>query len=652
MLRRLLVANRGEIACRVIRTARRMGVRTITVYSEADARALHTRLADEAWPLGASAPSQSYLSIDKLIGVAARSGAEAVHPGYGFLAESPEFARRCAEAGLIFVGPSAQAMRAVGDKAAAKALAARLGVATLPGYLGESQELRAFAAAAEAIGYPVVLKAVAGGGGRGMRVASDSGELPAAREAARREAFLAFGDDRLLLEKYLAAPRHVEVQVFADRFGEIVTFPERDCSLQRRHQKIVEETPAPHLTESLRSALCRDAATIMRAVEYLGAGTVEFLVDGEFRYFLEANVRLQVEHPVTEMICGVDLVEWQLRVASGEPLPMKQDMLRSQGCAIEARLCAEDPAEGFRPSTGVLEHLRFPDGDVRIETGVACGDAISPHYDSLLAKLVVWSESRDGAVGRLQCALDQVEVAGVVTNLDFLRAIARDARFIGGHFDTRVLDTVARMRKEIEGDDLVFALGAAIAAWRRDQRGTDEKSPWAADGWRLLGPAAATLSFRLGEDTHVAGCVVIDEESFWLERLDRRHLVVAVWEPDHLILFVDGVARRLRVITNGRRYDVIEAGRTTRLDRLDPLAPPAKAHVEDAIFVAPLPARVARVFVRNGDPVEKGTPVLLLEAMKMEIPVNAAADGTIERILCREGQSVSEGAKLFSMAAR
>jgi 3-methylcrotonyl-CoA carboxylase alpha subunit len=654
MFSRLLIANRGEIACRVIRTARRMSVRAIAVYSEADARALHVRLADEAWPIGPPAPAESYLSIERVIEAARHSGAEAIHPGYGFLSESAAFAESCSDAGLIFVGPSASAMRAVGNKASAKALAATIGVPTVPGFSGGSQEDAVFAEAARRLGYPIVVKATAGGGGRGMRIVQAPQELPAAMEAARREARLAFGDDRLLLEKYLERPRHVEVQIFADRFGEVVTFPERDCSLQRHHQKVIEETPAPGLSPSLRDALARDAVALARASNYLGAGTVEFLVQDDAHYFLEVNARLQVEHPVTEMLCGVDLVEWQLRIACGEPLPMRQKELTSRGCAMEARICAEDPVENFRPSCGMLTHLRFPEGDVRIETGVETGGDISSYYDSLLAKLVIWSEDRAGACRKLKAALDEVEIVGVVSNLDFLRALVGDDRFVAGHADTRVAETVQRT-SPIQGKDLPFIFASGVAAWRETVKASAtsaQKSPWtAADGWRLYGEAIRTISFCYAEQTHVCQMLPIDSTRFWMEFEGWRRLVAVLANDDGLILSVDGVTRRLRVITSAGRYVVILAGRNHILDWLDPLAPPMSGRAVEKPFVAPLPARVTRIFVEKGEHVAKGAPILVLEAMKMEIPMNAPYDGAIESILCNEGQSVREGETLVLMAA-
>lgn len=654
MLSRLLIANRGEIACRVIRTAQRMGMRAIAIHSEADAGALHVRLADEAWPIGPPPPTESYLSIDRIIEAASRSGAEAIHPGYGFLSEAPVFAERCVAAGLTFIGPTAKTMRMVGDKASAKTLAAGIGVATIPGLSGGSREMADFAAAARSLGYPVVVKATAGGGGRGMRVVDTAEALPQALEAAHREARLSFGDDRLLLEKYLSRPRHVEVQIFADRFGEIIAFPERDCSLQRRHQKLVEETPAPGLSSRQKEALAEDARKIARASDYLGAGTVEFLVEGEAHYFLEVNARLQVEHPVTEMLCGVDLVEWQLRVACGEPLPMKQSELKSRGCAIEARLCAEDPEEDFRPACGLLTHLRFPQEDVRIETGVETGSVISPFYDSLLAKLVVWSEDREGAQRKLQAVLENTELVGVVSNLDFLRALLHDDRFSRGEADTRVAETAPRSLP-VEKDALVFILAAGMAGFRKASTHAARQaqaSPWnTMDGWRLYGEAVETLTFHCGDRTHVCRMRVCGPSRFWIDVEAQRRWVDVLASDDALLLSVDGVTRRLSVVGEGKHLVVIYQGRNHVLHLLDPFAPGGVSRIENKSFVAPLPARVTRILVESGQHVAKGAPVLVLEAMKMEIPMNAPYAGDIESIHCSEGQSVREGETLVKMAA-
>lgn len=662
MFHKALIANRGEIACRIIRTARRMGIETIAVYSEADRDALHVRRADEAFAIGSAPASESYLSIDKLLEVARRSGAEAVHPGYGFLSESAEFAERCRRAGLVFIGPSPEAMRAVGGKAGAKTLMARIGVPTLPGFHGKAQDVRTFLDAAAQIGFPVVIKASAGGGGRGMRVVRSADELPPAMESARREALLAFGDGRLLIEKYLERPRHVEVQLVADSVGNVATFLERDCSLQRHHQKLIEETPGPKLAPELRRALRAAASEIARAAGYTGAGTVEFLVKDESFYFLEVNARLQVEHPVTEMISGVDLVEWQFRVAAGERLPASQDELRMQGSAIEARVCAEDPAADFRPSSGLIAHLSFPreSESVRIETGVQTGDRISPYYDSLLAKLVVWDEDRAAAVRKMQAALEEVELVGVASNLDFLRALVRGARFISGESDTGLVDTVRKSPLAPDEATERWLLAAAVAAWRREAAeqarvmGAAQGEPWSPwaepDAFRLAGVYETGLSFRHGEKTLTCRFGLCNGRDFWIETSCGRSVVSATFDAHRLALSLDKARRTFSIIRQPAGYVVIDRGRNYLFEWIDPLAPVAPPADREKSFVAPLPARVTRIFVKGGERVMKGAPILMLEAMKMEIPINAPDDGVIEEVLCNEGQSVQEGDKLVAMA--
>ncbi|HSK40851.1 MAG TPA: acetyl-CoA carboxylase biotin carboxylase subunit, partial [Arenibaculum sp.] len=443
MFSKILIANRGEIACRVIRTARHMGIRTVAVHSEADAGALHVDMADEAWLIGPPPARESYLRIDAILDVARRSGAEAIHPGYGFLSENAAFADACGQAGIVFVGPPADAIRAMGGKSEAKALMEPAGVPLVPGYHGAGQDPELLRREAEAIGFPLLIKASAGGGGKGMRVVAAAGEFDAQLAGARREAASAFGDERVLLEKYLTRPRHVEIQVFADRHGNCVYLFERDCSIQRRHQKVVEEAPAPALPPGTRQRMGEAAVAAARAIGYVGAGTVEFLLDedGAF-YFMEMNTRLQVEHPVTEMITGQDLVEWQFRVAAGEPLPVGQDDLAISGHAIEVRVYAEDPARDFLPQTGRLDHLAFPEPGphVRIDAGVRAGDRISIHYDPMIAKLIVWDHDRPAAVRRLRAALGATQIAGLNANVGFLSAIAAHPAFLAADLDTRFIE--------------------------------------------------------------------------------------------------------------------------------------------------------------------------------------------------------------------
>ena len=588
MLRKVLIANRGEIACRVIDTARRMGVATVAVYSEADAGARHARMADEAWPIGPAPARQSYLVGERIIDAARRSGSDAIHPGYGFLSENADFAAACADAGLVFVGPPASAIRAMGSKAASKALMERSGVPLVPGYHGEAQDPARLAEAAARIGYPVLIKASAGGGGKGMRIVEAPDALAEAVEGAKREALASFGDDRVLIERYLTRPRHIEVQVFADSFGATVSLFERDCSIQRRHQKVVEEAPAPGMDPARRAAMGEAAVAAAQAVGYVGAGTVEFIVEDGAFYFMEMNTRLQVEHPVTEMITGLDLVEWQFRIASGEPLPAAAPAIR--GHAIEARVYAEDPARDFLPSVGALTHLRQPagvPGRVRVDTGVRQGDAITPHYDPMIAKLIVWGEDRGVAVRQLRAALREYEVAGVRTNLGLLRAIAGHPAFAAGSFDTGFIagHAAALMPAAAEADaeaaaPVVWAAAAlrvlhdlrAEAAAQAEATG-DPWSPWASlDAWRMNGDGHQDLHFRLdGSDAPVTARVHLLPGGGARLNLPTG-AVRAELRDDALLL--DGVSRRVRVVRQGDTLTVIHGGRTWVLHRLDPLAPP------------------------------------------------------------------------------
>lgn len=656
MFAKVLIANRGEIACRVLRTARRMGIRTVAVFSEADRDALHVRCADEAIEIGPAPAKDSYLCVDRILDAARRSGAEAIHPGYGFLSESAEFAERCRQAGLVFVGPAPEAMRAVGGKAEAKQLMARIGVPTLPAYLGASQDVESFIAAARRIGFPLVVKASAGGGGRGMRVVARLEELGTAMARARREALVAFGDDRLLIEKYLDRPRHVETQFIADDFGNVRTFPERDCSLQRHHQKVIEETPAPGLSEALRLQL-RDATTrIARASNYTNAGTAEFLVKDEALYFLEVNARLQVEHPVTEMVSGVDLVEWQFRVAAGEYLPVLPNGSVADGCAIEARICAEDPLHDFRPSSGVISHLSFPESsaDIRIESGVKEGDKVSPFYDPLLAKVIVKGETRPDALRRLKGSLEAVALVGVATNVSFLVDLLGRSEFVLGHADTALVERLPGRQASTLEDE--WLLAAAAAVWQ--ERNADAmrrafpNSPWAvADSWRLYGESRRRLSFRLGDRVLSCHIATRADGSLSLHWAHGTSVVSARREGKRLELCIDGLCRELTCIPDGNDVIVVDRAHNSRLEWIDPLEQPRRESDEANSLVAPLPARVTRIFVRNGDNVAKGAPILLLEAMKMEIPIDSPRDGVVEKLLCNEGQSVQEGEQLVAMAA-
>ncbi len=664
MFERLLIANRGEIACRVIRTAKRLGITTVAVYSQADAGALHVDLADEAWLIGPAPARESYLSIDKIIEIARRSGAQAVHPGYGFLSENAQFSESCAQAGLIFVGPPASAMRLMGSKASAKALMERAGVPVAPGYHGEATDVETLSEAAARIGFPVLIKASSGGGGRGMRIVREAGALREAIAGANREAQGSFGDDRLLIEKYLSGPRHIEIQIFADAHGGCVSFLERDCSMQRRHQKIVEETPAPGLSPELRRAMRQAAVAAAQAAGYIGAGTVEFLLQDDSFYFLEMNTRLQVEHPVTEMIARQDLVEWQLRVASDERLPLTQDELQMRGCAMEARICAEDPARDFMPSVGEIVHLRTPRESeaVRVDTGVRRGDRVTHYYDSLLVKLIVWGSDRAEAMQRLRAALETFELVGVSTNLDLLRALVVDPKFQRGEYDTGFVEAEAprlTLAATPTRDEEAIVLAAAAAAWLADQRSRDEASaaecgdpwsPWAmGDGWRVNGTGRHDIEFDLNARRLRARIHPLAAGGFRLETPAFTAIIEAREHDGRMRLRVEGVAREVAIVRRGAEIVVILLGRDYALTPVDPLKPPARAADLDQQLRAPLPARVTRIFVAQGEKVKKGAPLINLEVMKTEVALTAPRDGQIESIFCAEGEWMAEGAKLAAL---
>ncbi len=614
MIRSLLIANRGEIACRIIRTARAMGVRTIAVYSDADAKALHIRQADEAVHIGPSPALESYLVGDRIIAAAKASGAEAIHPGYGFLSENADFAQSVTDAGLIWVGPSPQSIRAMGLKDAAKARMIAAGVPVTPGYLGERQTPATLKAEAKKIGFPVLIKAVAGGGGKGMRRVESASGFAEALASCKREAASSFGDDRVLLEKYISSPRHIEVQVFGDTHGNVVHLFERDCSLQRRHQKVIEEAPAPGIDSATRAAICDAAVRAAKAVDYVGAGTIEFIADAsdglraDRVWFMEMNTRLQVEHPVTEEITGVDLVEWQLRIASGEPLPLSQDELKLTGHAIEARLYAEDPAKGFLPSVGRLEHFDLGE-DGRIETGVEEGDLISPFYDPMIAKLIVRGDTRAQAISALAGLLDEVEVWPVHTNAGFLFNALLHPDFGAAKIDTgfiaRELDDLV---PDPEPDEALWRAAAAVA------RAAEEDQPLAGlAGFRLNAPANASVALGRGG-------------TFRRIALDDGEIAAASGFRDD---------ERVVVFHKGNSFAFDLAWRGT-----------VGAALGDGAIVSPMPGRVTAVDVAAGDAVTKGQRLLTLEAMKMEHALLAPFDGLVAELDTEAGAQVSEGAVL------
>jgi 3-methylcrotonyl-CoA carboxylase alpha subunit len=646
MVRKLLIANRGEIACRIIRTARRMGIATVAVYSDADANALHVAMADEAWRIGPPSPRASYLDAAAILAAAARSGADAVHPGYGFLSENATFAESCAAAGLVFVGPPPAAIRAMGGKSAAKALMEAAGVPLVPGYHGEDQDAATLATEAVRIGFPVLIKASAGGGGKGMRVVERPEDFAAALAGAQREALSSFGDARVLVEKYLQRPRHIEIQVFADNHGNALHLFERDCSVQRRHQKIIEEAPAPGMTAGLRAAMGQAAVAAARAVGYVGAGTVEFIVEDGAFHFMEMNTRLQVEHPVTEAITGLDLVEWQLRVAAGEPLPKRQDELAIVGHAIEARLYAEDPSNGFLPSVGTLAHLDLPAG-ARVDAGVRAGDRITPDYDPMIAKIIVHGADRAAALGMMAAALADCAVAGVRTNLALLAAVVAHPAFRAGDFDTGFIARHPEVLDEGAVAPAAVAAAALSLLGRAASVAGDPWSPWAAgDAWRMNLPGSVALTLRSGSETLDVTATPDGEDGWRLAWGGASHL--AALRAGRLAL--DGASLPVAVSPAGDHLTVMIGGRAHSFDVVDRLAPPRAAAAGADHVLAPIPGRVASVLCQPGDVVKRGQPLIVLEAMKMEMTLAAAMDGTIAAVRCGVGDMVQEGADLVDFA--
>ena len=661
MFRRILIANRGEIACRVMRTAKRMGICSVAVYSDADREALHVRLADEARRIGPPAARDSYLNGEAILAAALDTGAEAIHPGYGFLSENEDFALACAKAGIAFIGPTPEAIAAMGDKSAAKQLMEKARVPLVPGYHGERQETAFLAKEAERIGYPVLIKASAGGGGKGMRIVRTVGEFKAALEGAQREANSAFGDQRVLIERYLERPRHIEVQVFGDAQGNLVHLFERDCSVQRRHQKVLEEAPAPGMTQKRRNEMGEAAVAAARAVNYVGAGTVEFISEqsGKF-YFMEMNTRLQVEHPVTEMITGLDLVEWQLRVAAGEPLPLAQDDLAIRGHAIEARLYAEDPARDFLPQTGRLAHLRFPAdaADLRTDTGVEAGASITPYYDPMIAKLIAWGADRPAALARLAAALDEVEIAGLRTNVEFLARAVRSRAFCAAELDTGLIERsraeLFPPRAPLSDEVLAAAAYAELLAEEDAARGraaasADPHSPWdRVDGWRLNQDSHHAFAFTESDERH-AVTVHFRDAGLRIGIAGREHAFEGERLADgRLLVRLEGRATKARAVRDGRDWHVFIGGAHRRLTLHDELEG-LDIDAGGGSLAAPMPGKVIAVMVKPGDKVAKGAPLLILEAMKMEHTIAAPVDGVVKEIHYAEGEQVPEGAELLRL---
>ncbi|EJM98911.1 acetyl/propionyl-CoA carboxylase, alpha subunit [Phyllobacterium sp. YR531] len=655
MFSRILIANRGEIACRVIRTARRMGIGTVAVYSDADAQSLHVALADEAVNIGPAPVTDSYLRADRIIEAALATGAEAIHPGYGFLSENPGFVDAVVKAGLVFIGPSSDSIRAMGLKDAAKRLMEKAGVPVVPGYHGEAQELVVLASKAREIGYPVLIKARAGGGGKGMRKVDSPDDFAEALGSARREAKSAFGDDRVLVEKYVAKPRHIEVQVFGDNHGNAVHLYERDCSLQRRHQKVIEEAPAPGITPEMRAAMTSAAVKAALAINYSGAGTIEFIVDAtdglkpDRFWFMEMNTRLQVEHPVTEMVTGLDLVEWQLRVAAGEKLPLTQKQITLNGHAVEARLYAEDPARSFLPAIGTLHHLAFPvdvpNGEIRIETGVRAGDTISPFYDPMIAKVVVHGSDRSSALAAMENALVQTEIAGTTTNVAFLAALVRHQGFSSGDVDTGLIDRdLASLVAPANIPAGARELAIVVASGLLEKPASDD--PWASlRGYSHLASPAYPVTFSVDEKPVRYGVSVMGDERFAISAADGILDVKIRRETKGWHVTGKGINLYAKTASIPNGIAVLSTGAVSSFSIADPfLLAEAAGNTGDRLS-APMPGLVKSVRVSAGDTVKKGQILLVLEAMKMEHTITAPHDGKIAEIVA-EGSQVKEKSSL------
>jgi 3-methylcrotonyl-CoA carboxylase alpha subunit len=664
MFDKLLIANRGEIAVRVARTAKRLGIRTVAVYSEADASAMHVASCDEAYLIGPAPARESYLKGARIIDVARRSGAQAIHPGYGFLSENAAFARACADAQIVFIGPSASAIAAMGSKSASKDIMGQAGVPLVPGYHGDAQDPALLAHEAERIGYPVLIKASAGGGGKGMRIVESAAQLVEAIASARREALSSFGDDRILLEKYLTRPRHIEMQIFADRHGNAVYLFERDCSVQRRHQKVLEEAPAPAMTVARRRQMGSAALAAARAVDYVNAGTVEFIADetGEF-YFMEMNTRLQVEHPVTEMISGLDLVEWQLRVAAGEELPLKQEQLAIKGHAIEARIYAEDPERGFLPASGTITHLRQPAASVhvRIDTGVRAGDSIGVHYDPMIAKLIAWDVDRPSALRRLRTALADYQLVGPANNLSFLARVTAHPAFANADREPNELDTrlIERHRSALIPEqqavgDTVLAIAALEelmceqeAAARAALRSPEPWSPWnLSDGWRLNQDNHHTLRF-VDHGREVAVTAHYRPDGVLLDLPGSQLPARATRKgDDDIVADLAGQRIHATVVRRGAELTVFVGGTSHRLEcqAVQVIAD------EDAggRLTAPMSGNVIEVMVKAGEHVQKGSVLMIVEAMKMEHAIHAPSNGCVREVRFGRGEQVQEGDELIA----
>ena len=665
MFKKILIANRGEIACRVAATARRMAIKTVAVYSDADASAKHVEYCDEAVHIGGSAPKDSYLRWERIIEAAKATGAQAVHPGYGFLSENEEFARACADAGLVFIGPPPSAIRAMGLKAESKQLMEKAGVPLIPGYHGSDQSLALLKGEADRIGYPVLIKASAGGGGKGMRAVDKTEDFDEALQSCKREAITSFGNDVVLIEKYAQRPRHIEIQVFGDTHGNYVYLFERDCSVQRRHQKVLEEAPAPGMTEAMRQQMGEAAVAAARAVNYVGAGTVEFIVeqraDGVMNFFfMEMNTRLQVEHPVTEAITGLDLVEWQLRVASGEKLPLVQSELRINGHAIEARICAESPDNNFLPATGTLHVYEkpacssFETSAVRIDDGVRQGDTISPFYDSMVAKLIVHGQTREEALARLDNALAQTRIVGLNTNVQFLRYVVRSDSFANANLDTALIPREHSALFNQEPIGLAMSAAASIAQTLLNERAQEGADPFSRrDGWQSHGVTLRRFEFEFHGASAQAELTYLHDGALTLRVVDPAGdavgpLVFAKVEHGIDLQFA-GQRMLVDIHQHGEINHVFALSGATRITVIDRLAHAGEAHADTGRLTAPMPGKVVSFAVKAGDKVSKGQALAVMEAMKMEHSIAAPEDGVVAELLYAPGDQVAEGAELLKI---
>lgn len=661
MIKKCLIANRGEIACRIIKTAQKLGIQTVAIYSELDEKALHVEMADEAFCIGTAKSADSYLRGDKIIALAKKHGVDAIHPGYGFLAENAEFAEACAQAGLIFIGPSAEAIRTMGDKSAAKEAMMAAEMPVTPGYHGAKQDLKTLTAKAQKIGTPVLIKAVAGGGGKGMRLVDNLTALPDAVHSAQREAKASFGNDAIFLEKYLQNARHVELQIFADQHGNAVHLFDRDCSIQRRHQKIIEEAPAPNLKDATREQMQQAALQAIRSIAYVGAGTIEFLVDDDEQfYFMEMNTRLQVEHPVTELITGIDCVEWQFLIASNEPLPLTQDQIHCRGHAMEARLCAEDPEQQFAPSIGTLSTLDFPsDASIRVDTGVRAGDTITPYYDSMIAKLITFGDDRTHALSQLKTALLHTQIVGVESNVSLLTRILDNKDFQQAKLSTQFLplheDTLL-VTPTLPSTLLAAAMVARLFALQNEgcklaQNAEDKTSPWFdRDAWRITGKKQTVIKLWY-HDTRFVGDVVLNDTTYGVTiDKDVHSISLSSHDNDYFVFSIDQQSVALTIIEHGHALHLFYQGEHYILHTENPCGAGSAHTGSDNHLISPMPGSVIDVCVDADQTVKKGDKLLVIEAMKMEHTIVAPRDATIKAIHCAVADQVTEGAQLIELS--